>query len=232
MKIAVLHGQKHEGSTYHITQLFLDEFKDKNTQINEFYFTEQTSCIGCYNCFLKGENKCPHYEQNKEVIAALEQTDFIILESPCYCMGMTGQLKSFLDHLGYRWLSHRPYKAMFSKVGLCVSTAAGAGSKKVTKDLAQHMFFWGIPSIYRYSVNVAAMRWDDVNQEKKRKIQDNVMRLSAKMRYKIDHTHIPIKIKIMFFIMQLNQKNNEWNPIDRNHWESQGWLDDKRPWKK
>jgi hypothetical protein len=143
MKIAVLHGQKHEGSTYHITQLFLDEFKDKNTQINEFYFTEQTSCIGCYNCFLKGENKCPHYEQNKEVIAAL-----------------------------------------------------------------------------------------DVNQEKKRKIQDNVMRLSAKMRYKIDHTHIPIKIKIMFFIMQLNQKNNEWNPIDRNHWESQGWLDDKRPWKK
>ena len=44
---------------------------------------------------------------------------------------MTGQLKTFLDHMGYRWLPHRPHPQMFRKIGLAVSTAAGAGAKKV-----------------------------------------------------------------------------------------------------
>ncbi|HEY8391580.1 MAG TPA: NAD(P)H-dependent oxidoreductase, partial [Capillibacterium sp.] len=46
-------------------------------------------------------------------------------------LGMTGQLKTFLDHMGYRWLPHRPHPQMFRKIGLAVSTAAGAGAKKV-----------------------------------------------------------------------------------------------------
>ena len=62
-------------------------------------------------------------------------------------MGMTGQLKTFLDHMGYRWLSHRPHPQMFRKIGLAVSTAAGAGAKRVTKDLRRRYFFWGTPGV-------------------------------------------------------------------------------------
>lgn len=54
---------------------------------------------------------------------------------------MTGQLKTFLDHLGYIWLSHRPNGKMFNKVGIVISTASGAGASKVTKTLEQQMFW-------------------------------------------------------------------------------------------
>ncbi|MDO5520930.1 MAG: NAD(P)H-dependent oxidoreductase [bacterium] len=53
-----------------------------------------------------------------------------MIDSPCYCMGMTGALKSFLDHLAYLWLSHRPHPQMFHKVGVVISCAGGAGAKK------------------------------------------------------------------------------------------------------
>lgn len=231
MNIVVLHGQNHKGSTYHITQMFLSEFKGENTHIEEFYFTNNSACIGCFNCLLKGEDKCPHFTQNQNIITAIEQADFIIIESPCYCMGMSGQLKIFMDHFAYRWMSHRPYGKMFSKVGLTICTAAGAGSRKVTKDLKQQMFYWGIPSIYRYSINIGASKWEEVSDSKREKINTKVHYLSNQIKQKMQHPTVPFKTKAVFSLMRLNQKNNQWSPTDKSHWEQQGWLEDKRPWK-
>ncbi len=231
MNIAVLHGQNHKGSTYHITQMFLEGFKDANTQIEEFYFTDNSACIGCFSCILKAEEKCPHFSQNQGVISALEQADFIIMESPCYCMGMTGQLKIFFDHFAYRWMSHRPYGKMFSKVGLSICTAAGAGSRQVTKDLKQQMFYWGIPSIYTYPINIGAAKWADVSDSKKEKIKIEIARISNRITRKMAHPTVPFKTKAMFFLMRLSQKANQWNMTDKNYWKEQGWLEDKRPWK-
>jgi hypothetical protein len=39
----------------------------------------------------------------------------------------------------YRWMSHRPHPKIFGKVGLVISTAAGAGAKKVTKALGEYV---------------------------------------------------------------------------------------------
>jgi hypothetical protein len=40
MKIAVLHGQTHKGSTHSITRLFLDKFSGGDTEIKEFFMTK------------------------------------------------------------------------------------------------------------------------------------------------------------------------------------------------
>ena len=36
-------------------------------------------------------------------------------------------MKAWLDHYGWRWIVHRPEEKMFSKRGVVISTAAGAG---------------------------------------------------------------------------------------------------------
>ncbi len=230
MIITVLHGQNHKGSTYNITKLFLDIIADENTQIQEFYFVKNDACLGCFQCFLKGEEFCPHYAQVHSVIEAIEQADLVVIESPCYCLGMTGQLKSFLDHMGYRWMPHRPHASMFAKVGLCVSTAAGAGAKKVTKDLKQHMFFWGIPCIFKFSYNVGASSWKEVSPKKRMKIEKAVRKIAAKIRKKIAITRPPLSTKALFYFIRMNQKKNEWNKTDKDHWQQNGWLGKKRPW--
>ena len=130
---------------------------------------------------MKGELKCPHAEIVQPVVRAIEEADLVILDSPCYVLGMTGQLKTFLDHMGYRWMPHRPHPQMFRKIGLAVSTAAGAGAKKVTKELRRHFFYWGIPKSFSYAKNIRATNWEMVPAKKKARIEKEVTRLAAKI---------------------------------------------------
>ncbi|MDP4092972.1 MAG: NAD(P)H-dependent oxidoreductase [Bacillota bacterium] len=232
MKITVLHGQMHKGSTWNITQLFLEKLSDKNTEINEFFMPKHTPsfCIGCFNCFTKGEDKCPHADIVQPVVNAIEEADLVILESPCYVLGMSGQLKTFLDHMGYRWIPHRPHPKMFSKVGLVISTAAGAGAGKVTKALKDNLFYWGVGKVYRFGKNVGASSWETVKSEKKSHIENDVTQMAAKILNKIGNVKPGIKTKAMFKLMQMSQKSNNWNPTDKEHWVRNGWLNRNKPW--
>ncbi|GFP75604.1 flavodoxin family protein [Clostridium fungisolvens] len=232
MKIVVLHGQMHKGSTYNITKLFLDKFSDKNPEITEFFMPKHTPgfCVGCFNCFTKGEDACPHADKVQPVVKIMEEADLIILESPCYVFGMSGQLKTFLDHMGYRWMPHRPHEKMFSKIGLVISTAAGAGAKKVTKDLKNNLFYWGVPKTYCYANNVGASSWETVKPEKKRQIESEVTKLVEKISREVCNVRPGIKTKAMFRIMKLSQKSNDWNATDKEYWIKKGWLNGKKPW--
>lgn len=64
----------------------------------------------------------------------------MIFESPVYVYHVTGSMKAFLDHYGYRWMLHRPEESMFHKQAVCISTAAGAGMKSTNKDMADSFF--------------------------------------------------------------------------------------------
>ncbi|CCQ95890.1 NADPH-dependent FMN reductase [[Clostridium] ultunense Esp] len=232
MRIVVLHGQLHKGSTYNITKLFLDNLSDENTEIIEYFMPKDTPsfCIGCFNCFTKGEEQCPHAEVVQPIVKAIEEADLLVLESPCYVYGMSGQLKTLLDHLAYLWMPHRPHPKMFSKVGLVISTAAGAGTKKVTKALKDNLFYWGVAKIYRYGKNVAASSWETVKPEKKRQIEKEVIKLASRISKQIGKTKPGIKTKAIFQVMRMSQKINDWNPTDREYWLQKGWLDSSKPW--
>lgn len=232
MKVVVLHGQMHKGSTYNITKLFLDKLSDEDTEITEFYMPKHTPsfCVGCFNCFTKGEQLCPHADVVQPVAKAIEEADLLVLESPCYVCGMSGQLKTFLDHMGYRWMPHRPHPKMFGKVGLVISTAAGAGAKKVTKALYDNLFFWGVSKIYSYHKNVGASSWETVKPEKKKQIEKEVVRRAREISLRIGRSKPGIKTKALFNIMKLSQKANNWNATDKEHWVRNGWLDGSKPW--
>lgn len=230
MKITVLHGQNHKGSTYKITNMLIEELKDDCTQIDEYHFLNNTGCVGCYQCFKQGEEKCPHFEQNKDAVRSLEEADLIIIESSNYCMGMTGQLKVFMDHMAFRWITHRPHKKMFFKTGVAISTAAGAGSKKVVKDISQNMFYWGIPFIQKINLNTWADTWENISEKRMKKIKKKISVVARKINNKCGKIKPSIKLRMMFGLMKANQKNNKWSPADKQHWESQGWLEKTKPW--
>lgn len=232
MKIAVLHGQSRKGSTWHITKQLLDSLcNGAPCEVEEFWFKDNTACVGCFSCFANGEDTCPHYGQNSAVMHALEGADVIIAESPNYCMGMAGQLKIFMDHMAYRWMSHRPYPAMFRKVGVVVSTTAGAGASQVTKELKRQLFYWGVAKTYQLPMTVSAMGWKDVSEKTRAKITRRVQKLSAKVLYSAGHAKPGFKTKFIFGMMRGMQSGNSWMPRDRAHWEQNGWLNNARPWK-
>lgn len=234
MEITIIHGQAHKGSTYHITEMVKEKLADPASAVNEYFMIKDTPgfCVGCYNCINKGEHYCPHAQKVQEIAASMIRSDIIIIDSPVYCLEMTGQLKTLLDHFGYMWLSHRPRKEMFNKIGIVITTAAGGGSKSTAKSIANQMFWWGIPKIFKISFNVSAMCWNEVSEKIKSEINAKTDEVSGKIKNSLNKVLCPdIRIKFLFNIMKKMQISNNWNKTDRDYWKNIGWLDGALPWR-
>jgi len=231
MKIVMLNGQNHKGSTYHIGRMIAEGI-DGDKEITEFFFPKDLNhfCIGCYQC-IEDITACPFYEEKKKIIDAIDMADVLIFTTPTYCMHMSAPLKSFFDLTFDLWMSHRPMESMFKKRAVIISTAAGTGTKSTIKDVEDCLFYLGIPKIYKYGLAVQAMSWDEVSSEKKEKIGE----MADKLARKLSQGELPcvgIKTRFMFSMMGMIQKKG-WNssPIETQYWKEKGWLDGKKPWK-
>ncbi|MGE5613741.1 MAG: NAD(P)H-dependent oxidoreductase [Bacillota bacterium] len=234
MEITIIHGQGHEGSTYHVTAMLKEKLAREGDEVHEYFMPADGPgfCIGCFGCMLKGEEYCPEADKVRRLVDSILRSGIVIIDSPTYCLEMSGQLKTFFDHLGFIYMSHRPRKEMFSKTGIAVSTAAGAGAGKVAKSVARQMFWWGVPKVYRLNFSVNASSWDGVPDKIKARIKkktEKVSRLVLNMR---SEPKPGMAARFMFGIMRQMQKANNWNETDRRYWEKNGWLGAARPWKK
>lgn len=229
MKIVIIHGQSHEGSTCHIARELAGKLKGS---VKEFFLPRDFDCIctGCTACFKKDEKLCPHYEKLKPLTGAVDKADVIILASPVYVYHVTGAMKNFLDHYGYRWMIHRPEESMFRKQAVCISTAAGGGTKSACADMADSMFFWGVGRIYKIGINVRSTSWRDVKPEKRALIDRKTSEAAEKIRRNYGRVKPSLKTRLLFeFVRKLIKRG--LTEEDRVYWQKQGWMDNKRPWK-
>lgn len=229
MKITIIHGQSHQGSTCNIARLLAKKLKG---EVKEFFLPKDFGefCIGCTACFDISETKCPHFEKISPITQAIDNADVIILASPVYVYHTTGAMKAFLDHYGWRWMVHRPEKKMFSKQAVCISTAAGAGMKSTNKDMAHSTFFWGVAKTYKYGIAVMETSWDRVNAKKKQKIEKKLDSLANKIKAAQGHIKPSVKTKMFFSVICQMQKHG-LNEADASYWKRKGWTEKKRPWK-
>ena len=229
MKIVLINGTNHKGSTYHIARQLVDKLQGETT---EFFLPRDFGefCLGCTTCFVKGEEYCPHHSKIEKITKALLEADVIILDSPVYVYHASGAMKALLDHYGYIWMSHRPEESMFKKQGVVISTAAGAGTKSTNKDMKDSLFYWGVAKNYEFGIPVAATSWEQINEKKLKKIDKATTRLAKKIIKRNGKVKPSIGAKLFFAIMRLLQKNG-WNPKDKEYWKEKGWTEKKRPWK-
>lgn len=229
MRITVVHGQSHQGSTCHIARSLAEKL---GGEVTEFFLPRDFGefCTGCTACFVESEKKCPHFEKLSPLTRAMDAADVLILASPVYVYHATGAMKAFLDHYGWRWMVHRPEEKMFSKQAVCISTAAGGGMKSANRDMAHSTFFWGVAKTWRYGVAVMETSWDRVDGKKKQRIDGKLDRLARKIGSRQGHVRPSVKTKAVFSVMRLMQKRG-WNEADMDYWKEKGWTKKKRPWK-
>lgn len=230
MKITVIHGAVHHGSTYNCAQILLQEIqKIENAQVSEFFLPKDMPafCAGCYSCFFQGEDKCPHAEYTIPIIDVMLQADVILLTSPVYALDVSGAMKAFLDHLCFMWISHRPNPRMFNKVGVAMCTTAGAGLSHTAKTMKNSLDFWCMKRVFTYKKAVAASKWEEVSEKKQVKIQRQLRKLALKLvknSKKIERLSLRPVQKLMFGAMRGMMKNNGWNERDRGHWEQHNYF--------
>ena len=230
MKITIVYGQNHKGSTYHLARSLAEKI---GGEITEFFLPKDFGefCVGCTACFMDSETKCPHYARLSPITEAMDEADVIILASPVYVMHASGAMKAFLDHYGYRFMVHRPEEKMFSKQGVVISTAAGAGTKGANKDMADSLFWWGVGKVYKHGTAVFETSWDRVSEKKKLSEDEKLSALAGKIKARYGRVKPGIKTKLFFGVMRIMQKNG-FNKADMDHWKAKGWTEKKRPWKK
>ena len=230
MKITVIHGQSHKGSTYHLAHSLAEKL---GGEITEFFLPKDFNefCVGCTSCFADSETKCPHLRKLSPITKAMDEADVIILASPVYVMHSSGAMKNFLDHYGYRFMVHRPEEKMFKKQAVCISTAAGAGMKSTNKDMADSLFWWGVGKIYKYGIAIYETSWERVADKKKQAADKTLSALARKIRARQGKVRTSVKTKIFFEAVRLIQKSG-WNKADTDYWKEKSWTEKNRPWKK
>lgn len=228
MKTVIINGQNHKGSTYNIG-IMLAEKLAKDDEITEFFLPRDLNhfCLGCYSC-MKDITLCPYYYEKKIIADAMEEAELLIFTSPNYCMLPSAPLKAFIDLFYQYWIPHRPQANMFKKKAVVISTTAGMGAGKVCSQLKRTLAYWGVPYIKKYSVAVQATGWKDVSQKKKDKIEKDITALAKRVKKARVGKPSPY-IRFMFGMMALTKKNPD-DP-ESKHWQGQGWLDGKRPWR-
>ena len=228
MKIVLIHGQNHKGSSYNIGKMLSDKFS--NSEIKEYFLPKDLEhfCVGCYKC-IHDEQKCPFYTEKNKIMSEVEKADLLIFTTPTYCMRASAPMKSFIDLTFTYWMSHKPRKCMFSKQAIVISTAAGAGAGSAVKDIANTLFYWGVPVVKKYAVAVQAMSWEEVKPKKKASIEKDIDKIAKSISF--NKVCVGIKTKFLFSAMRMMQ-NKGWGASveEKEYWSKNGWLNKARPW--
>ena len=231
MKITIINGQNHKGSTYNIVKILVDNITCEK-EIKEFFLPRDLNhfCMGCYQC-VEDETKCPYYDEKYAIMKEVEKSDLLIFTTPNYCFAPSAPMKSFIDLTYTYWMSHKPRACMFDKKAVVISTTAGAGAGAAIKPVARNLFYWGIPWVKKYGISVQAMNWVGVSQKKKEKIEKDIQNLAKKLSQN-KKPKVTIKTKFIFTMMA-GMQSAHWgsSPTEKKYWEDRGWLGKERPWK-
>jgi multimeric flavodoxin WrbA len=228
--IVIIYGHQRKGSTYHI----IKELKEHLTRLDEYVFTEYTMprdlpkfCRGCFNCILRSEDTCPDHAAIDPIRQSIHESDGIVMASPVHCLDVSAGMKNLIDHMAYMWMPHRPNEALFEKIGLVVSSAAGSGTKRANQTMRKALVFMGFKRVHQLGFAVQASSFEDIKPSSRKKIERKTKTQAMSFhkhlnrRYKMSHTlfHRMLR-KVMGWMI----KGYDHGNIDRQYWVQKGWI--------
>ena len=135
MKICIINGQNHRGSTYHIGRMLADKLADAG-DITEFFLPRDFGefCCGCTNCFMKSAEKCPHYEKLSPITRAVDEADLLALMEEDAADAYTAEKEATAQAAQERKQAEEDAKNAAEEAA--ASSTEQAGGSKVTKYAA------------------------------------------------------------------------------------------------
>ena len=108
MKILVLNGSpRPRGNTAKMAAAFREAAEEAGHEVNVVDVCRKniSGCLACEYCHGKGHGQCIQKDDMQEIYGYLQDANMLILASPIYYHGISGQLKCAID---------RFYSALFS----------------------------------------------------------------------------------------------------------------------
>ncbi len=229
MKIVVINGTPCKGVTYLMKEELLGHLRDGN-EITEFYPKDLPPfCVGCKNCFMRGEEFCPHAETIKPIWSAVMEAELLVFAYPVYALRAPASIKSLLDHMCVHWMVHRPEPEIFEKTAVIITNSVGAPNGSAQKDVKTSLNWMGLSKIYTCGAGMMGDIFVDTMTPKHRKMLENKMRkLATKVRTVKPRKRMSVKVKLLFSMAKIQHKmvlKSETEPsLDNAHYIKHGWI--------
>ncbi len=139
MYIVGLSGSPRKGgNTDLILQEALDAAKANGAEVKLFRICEYhlSPCTGCMTCF--STKKCINEDDGENLYQEILKADGVIMGSPSYFQGVTAQMKTFIDRIGFLALA-RGRKDFAEKVGGVIAVARRSGVSSTCNQMFTFM---------------------------------------------------------------------------------------------
>ena len=163
MKVLLINGSPNkEGCTYTALREVETTLHANGIETEMLYLGKKpiAGCIACGSCM--NTVHCFRDDLVKEIQGRLNEFDGIVIGSPVYYSGPTGQLVSFLNRLFYATETR-----MAGKVGAAVVSCRRGGASATFKQLNQYFTICNMPIVSSHYWNsVHGFTPDDVRKDK------------------------------------------------------------------
>lgn len=125
MRILVLNGSpRPSGNTKQMVRAFAEGAMESGHQVDVVDVCKKkiAGCIACEYCHTKGNGACIQDDDMQEVYALLKEADMLVLASPIYYHGISGQLKCTIDRFYSAAYPTRPPR--LKKAAIILSSGA------------------------------------------------------------------------------------------------------------
>ena len=142
MKVLLINGSPHEkGCTYTALKEIADTLAIEGVGSEVLYLGTKpiAGCIACGYCYKNG--KCVFDDLVNETCARLDEFDAIIVGSPVYYAGPSGQLTAFLDRLFYAG------SGFAGKLGAAIASCRRGGASATFDRLNKYFTITKMPIV-------------------------------------------------------------------------------------
>lgn len=163
MKVLLINGSPHQaGCTYTALHEVERTLQANGIATEWLYLGKQpiAGCIACGNCLKTGV--CFRNDAVQDIQNRLDEFDGIVIGSPVYYSGPTGQLIAFLNRLFYA-----TEKRMAGKVGAAAVSCRRGGASATFEQINQYFTICNMPIVSsQYWNSVHGFTPDDVRKDK------------------------------------------------------------------
>lgn len=123
MRILILNGSpRPNGNTKGMIEAFREGALSAGHQVDVMDVCRMkiNGCLACEYCHTKGRGECVQKDDMQEIYARLKEAEMLVLASPIYYHGVSGQLKCVLDRFYSAAYPSKPRK--LKKVSMILSS--------------------------------------------------------------------------------------------------------------
>jgi multimeric flavodoxin WrbA len=222
VKILAIMGSPRKGESYAATKLVEQKMKDLGNVEFKYLFLKDVqleNCLGCHNCILVGEEKCPHKDARDIIREKIVDADGVIFVTPVHSQNVSVLMKNFLDHFAYLW--HRP--CFFHKKALVIASGGGQ-FKETLSALKQSSKAWGFDFVQKLGVPHLDSLTPGFRQKVDKKIEGAARAFhEAVLAQQVSRPKLGDLIWFRMWRMTAIACKDS-NPTDFRHWTGKGWI--------